>query len=396
MTFSAASSDSPDERTWSLRQALYQATHSWLWLVGLILLGGLLGWVASLIWPPTYQATLEVYVALNPYRAYEDTKFLALARPKYSNLDDYKNWQMSELESMIYLEEVLAETLERLQQVDPAWQGMSVLDLRQMLRADWRSAGTWSFVAEGKNRTLTAQAAEVWTQVVIEQVENAIQAAQQTILTDQALETAAREQMQIQRRRQQLLSGQERLQDWRESVAGQAIDQPLLSADRWKVLAIVSGLATFTPAWQKVLAEAPAPQSSGQTYQQWIDQVIEIIGEENEALAEALGQIEVSRSQLMQDYAAQAKASLGLSPNLQVQGMVSPAGPDQAAIETLRPTGTLVLVGGILGMLAWFYWLVWKVGQSGLWRRRLSAASLTVTTPSQDEDRTPDQAGPLD
>lgn len=369
MNLSPLSSDSPGERTWTLRQALYQATHQWPWLVGLILLGGLLGWAANLIWPPTYQATVEVYVALNPYRAYEDSRFLALARPKYSNLDDYKNWQMSELEAMIYLQEVLDQTLQRLQQLDPAWQTKTILDLRPMLRADWRSAGTWSFVAEGKDRSLTSQAVKVWTEVVIEQVDDAVQAAQQAILIDYSLEKAAEEGMQIQRRHQQLQAGQERLLDWLEAGADHPADQPIAAAERWQALAIVSGLATFTPAWQAVLAEAPAPNRSVQDYRQWLEQVRQLIDEEDRALAERAGQIEASRAQLMQDYALQTKASLGLSPNLQVQGTVGLAGSEQPSIETLRPTGTLVLVGGILGLLAWFYWLIWNIGRAGIWRK---------------------------
>jgi len=255
-----------------------------------------------------------------------------------------------------------------------------------MLRADWRSAGTWSFVAEGKDRNLTSQAVQVWTQVVIERVDRAVQAAQQAIQIDYSLEATAQERAQVQGRRQQLLAGKERLLDWWEAVSDQPLDQPVSATERWRVLAIVSGLATFTPAWQTVLAEAPAPAGSVQDYQQWVEQVRQLIDAESESLAARAGQIEVSRERYLQEYALQVKASLGLSPNLLIQGTVGLAGPEQPVIEMLRPTGTLVLVGGILGLLAWLYWLIWVTGRYGARRKPLPASSPAAPTPDQGKE----------
>jgi hypothetical protein len=94
--------------------------HRWPTLIAFTLIGCLVGWGVSLFYPPFYRATASLYVGLNPYRAFNDTTFLALANPDYTNIDDYNNWQMSQLNAAIYLDEIIQTTLDRLQERDDA------------------------------------------------------------------------------------------------------------------------------------------------------------------------------------------------------------------------------------------------------------------------------------
>ena len=55
--------------TWNLRQEILTATHRWCWIVASFLLGALLVWVVSYIYPAPYRATQVLYVGLNAYRA---------------------------------------------------------------------------------------------------------------------------------------------------------------------------------------------------------------------------------------------------------------------------------------------------------------------------------------
>lgn len=350
-----------ESKHWTLRESAYQAFHRWPLLVALVFLGGLLGWGVGRVWPPDYQATVQVYVGLNPYRAWEDTRFLALARPKYSNLDDYKNWQMAQLEALIFLDEILRQTLRELNRVDPAWQGVSTFDLRLMLRADWRSAGAWSLVAQSPERDRADQAVQTWSRVAVERVEGAVLAAQQAILLDQQLQTLADEQERTQARLQQLNGGQAGLRLKLEALLAEESSAPLELVESWETLGLVSGLADFSVLWQSTLAAQPAQPATAEELRQWLALVDQVIIQERRSLLERAGQIEAERLRLVDEYARQMNLSLGLSPNLEIQNLES------LPLESLRPTGALVGVGGLVGLLAWLYAAFWEVS----YQRRL-------------------------
>ncbi len=180
-------------KNWSLPEEIYRALHQWPLILAFCLVGALLGWAVSRVWPSSFRATANLYVALNPYRAYEDSRFAALADPRYSNLDDYKNWQMAQLQSVIFLDEIIEETLVKLQIKDEFWEKADSEKLRSMLSTQWRSPGTWGLVAEGNNRRNTKQAANVWSQVVLTRVPAAIRAAREAILIDEELQAISEE-----------------------------------------------------------------------------------------------------------------------------------------------------------------------------------------------------------
>ena len=134
-------------KAWSLAKELYRSFHQWPVILLFMGVGALVGWSLTFMLPANYRAVEQVYVGLNPYRAFSDANFLAVARPKYSNIDDYKNWQMSQLETVIYLDTFMDATLDRLRKQDPYWDNMDANQLFNILEADWRTAGVWSLIA---------------------------------------------------------------------------------------------------------------------------------------------------------------------------------------------------------------------------------------------------------
>ena len=43
---------------WNFRDEILAAAHRWYWVVASFLLGALLGWLVSFVWPAPYRATL--------------------------------------------------------------------------------------------------------------------------------------------------------------------------------------------------------------------------------------------------------------------------------------------------------------------------------------------------
>ena len=336
-------------RYWKLRDEIYNSLHRWPSMVIFFALGCILGWVLSLLLPPTYRATTQIYVGLNPYRAYSDSRWLALAKPKYSNIDDYKNWQMSELELAIYLDEILQETLAKLREDDPYWQQVDIYELNNMLEAEWRSAGTWSLVAETSSPERAEQAVRAWSEIAVLRVQDAVQSAQRTAMIDEELQSVIEELLQVRTRKEILKTSQDALQEWVDVVQGPAKNEPLDPIERWKVESIAAGTAQFTPGWMALLDEQPDENAPAEAYIEWIYQISSAIDTELTLLEPRRKRLNAERSQLEGQYSQVSKSSLGLSPNIVIEGL------QNIPPKRLKPTGNLVLIGGIIGLSSWIF-----------------------------------------
>jgi hypothetical protein len=332
---------------WTLRDEIYNSLHRWPSMVVFFALGCILGWALSFLLPSSYRVTTQIYVGLNPYRAYSDSRWLALAKPKYSNIDDYKNWQMSELESAIYLDEILQETLEKLREDEPYWQQVDIQELRNILGAEWRSAGTWSLVAEASNPERAEQAVRAWSKIAVIRVEDAVQSAQQTAMIDEELQSVIDELLQVRTRKETLKTSQDALKEWADIAQGPAKNEPLDPIERWKVKSIAAGAAQFTPIWMALLDEQPDENAPLKAYIEWIDKISSTIDNELFLLEPRSKRLNADRSQLESQYSQVSKSSLGLSPNIVIEGF------QNIPPKRLKPTGNLVLIGGIIGLSSW-------------------------------------------
>jgi len=334
-------------RHWELRSELYNAFHRWPTLLAFIALGCAVGWVLSFIWPPYSRANTQIYVGLNPYRTYSDTQFLALTLPKYSNIDNYHYWQMSQLQAVIFLDAILESTLSELRKVDPYWDGINVDQIRQMLEAEWRSAGAWSLIATHPDSAQAEQAVDVWSAVIQEQISRAIQSGRDTFMIDQRLDAIAKEELRAKIQRLELLDAKTTLLAWDSSSKDFPTDQPLNAVERWHVLSQVTRLAQFTPEWLAVLENQPSVSSPPGDYQDWISQVKSLIDAELISTQKRLEFLESERIQLTRLFSEMSKKSLGLSPNIEIEGI------ERLLTKVVRPTSLFILIGGTIGLLIW-------------------------------------------
>jgi capsular polysaccharide biosynthesis protein len=332
---------------WTLRDEIYNSLHRWPSMVIFFALGCVLGWALSFLLLSSYRATTQIYVGLNPYRAYSDSRWLALAKPKYSNIDDYKNWQMSELESAIYLDEILQETLKKLREDDPYWQQVDIYELNSMLEAEWRSAGTWSLVAESSSPERAEQAVRAWSEIAVIRVQDAVKSAQRTAIIDEELQSVIEELLQVRTRKETLKTSRFALKEWADTARGPAMNEHLDPIERWKVESIAAGAAQFTPGWMALLDEQPDENAPPEAYIEWIDQISATIDNELSLLEPRSKKLNAEQSQLESQYSQVSKSSLGLSPSIVIEGL------QNAPTKRLKPTGNLVLIGGIIGLSSW-------------------------------------------
>jgi hypothetical protein len=303
----------------------------------------------SWIFPANYRASATIYVALNPYRTYEDSNFLANVKPEYSNLDDYKNWQMGQLNTVVFLDEIVQETLDRLKEKDQTWEPIEAKQLREQFITEWRSAGKWSLVAENRDEELSAQAAETWGEVVVERVGAAVDSARDLISIDYELEAAAENLNVARHQLQQLENTHDQLEGWLLNVQEFPAEEPIDVAERWRILGLVTDLAQFEPGWIELLKNQPEESASRDVTMNWIGQVLNKIEAETSILEESIEQLEQEQADLEEQYAAQFDLSRGLSPNMEIERIES------VPAERVQPHALMTLVGGVCGLLLWVF-----------------------------------------
>jgi hypothetical protein len=335
--------------TWSLREEIQSTGLRWPVIVLFILVGCLLGLLLSWLLPAPFQATSDLYVGLDAYRALRDRSLPV----RVETANDYKNWQMANLELVLFTQPVLEQTLIQLRQQDAYWETVGTDELLSMLDVFWRNAGRWSMVAEHPQSDRARQAVQAWEATSLEVIHNALQKSQQVLVLDARIQAASNEQARLTSRQAELIQAQEMLHRWVDIINQQPADEPLgdpLRRQGW----ISVGIPQPVPAWESLSQAYPGLNAPVEEYADWAisaDEVLsaELIGVEGKIEAQSL-----AVEKLSEEYSQANAQGLGLSANLVVES-VTEAPPE---ISQPRTTSTLVLVGGLLGLFAWMaFWL---------------------------------------
>lgn len=333
------------KRTWLLREALYALFHDWKTLLLAFALGSILGLLSSFLWPPYYKASRMVYVGLNPYRAYSDSPFLALAKPRYSNIDNYHYWQMNQLQTALFLDETIEAVLETLRAQDPYWQSVDSTELRHMFSVEWRTAGAWYWIVRHRSAEKAEQALLAWQTQGLDRIAQAVQASQTAIFTDQKLIELSREILLRRLRLQSLRYSMERLQEWQQEARSLPQEQPLSPALHWQLESLTNAYAKNTPLWQKLLDEQPPPTAPLHQTLPWVERILAEYHSEIETLPQEIRALEEQEADLKKQYHQANEQSLGLSPTLVIKSS------GKVNVKEIRPTSHLMLIGGVLAVL---------------------------------------------
>ncbi len=342
---------------WSLRTEILTITHRWPIIVFFIIVGSLVGWGAARIYPSPYQAAAELYVGLDVYRWAKDQNVLRFTGGVPFNFpDDYKNWQMANLNVIILTDDVKREVLRRLRERDSYWLDVSREQLSDMMEVYWRNAGRWRIVVNNPQPQHAIQAVEIWQDVSIELIQTATFHARNTMLFDIQLQSIASQQNQTQvelAAQQELLQAFGRLQtEIAQISADQAVPVDLHS----QLQTLAAASAQDTPGWSILLKELPAADSQPIHYQEWATGVQALLQEEVQISQLALNRMEIEWDQTIESFTEASQSSRGVSPTLEVEKISDSIEP---AIR-IRPTSTLALIGGLLGLVIWgLYWAGW-------------------------------------
>jgi len=333
---------------WNPRAEILTATHRWPVIMLFILVGSLVGVAIAYLLPSPYRAEASLLVAYN-------------ADVHLRNPDDYKNWQMEQLNLFILSEEVLQETLDRLKTQDQAWSETTIDGLSDKLHVYWRNAGEWRLVAESPDPELADELVNTWEQVILEQIAAASVHASAVLSLSTNLDNLSNQRLELKLRATQLQQIRQALQSWIQAIKSSSSNEPLDILEREFLLSRVSSLAGWHPQGIALLDSAPPSDAGSLQYIPWLEEALVLLEEELASIGPQTNQITSEYDEMYAAWSEELNASRGLTAFLIVEPLDQQPDPAQPT----RPTSLLAFVGGLVGLLVWgLIWLARPIRQA--------------------------------
>jgi hypothetical protein len=342
---------------WSLREDLLLAAHRLYQVLAFCLVGAFIGALVAYLAPTPYRASRELYVGLNVGQAGQDRSAANQAGTVFVNANDYKNWQMASLNSVVFMDPIIDETLARLQAVNPYWTIVGREELARMLHVYWRNAGKWRLVAESQFPDRAIEAVLVWQDVLVDHVHRAVAEANQALTVDTQIQSLAQTRVQAQEQLIALTNAQQAINDWRLAQVQEPAEQPLDPDERADLQQILEPLQNSPTSLN--LAGFPASQASRAELLAWLEPLQARLEQSVSAAGEHSDSLEGEYQDLSAQFAQASQGSLGLSPELLVQKLSR----TRVYLEPVRPWGVMMLVGAVVGWIVWALWWLYGANQ---------------------------------
>ena len=336
-------------KDWYLAEVVKYAFHRWPIIVAFILVGGLVGAASSIIWPAPYRAVTEIFVGLDVFRAVESRYVGEYANLEFRYPDDYKRWQMTQLNDLVLSEEYLEETLARLRNQDFYWSRVEPIDLLPAISVHWRDPGRWQLVAESDTSEQALYLVETWKDVVLDKTNLAIASSQDLFFLDIKLQILESEQVRISLDIDELYGIKDNLVKLRKDLEKGGDDELLGELQYAELTVLFTQAGICVPDWYQPGHEPLSPDSLTQDGLFWIDQAITLLNRRLENLSNQLDEVRSEQVVLMDQWRLSLHSGRGLAATIIVE--------DYSEVFTRvsqpRSPGTATLVGGIFGLLVW-------------------------------------------
>jgi hypothetical protein len=324
---------------WEPRTEILERAHRWPVILLFVLAGSLLGALLAAVMPTPYRAEAGLQVTYN-----------ADVHPR--NPDDWKNWQMEQLDILIHSDEVVGETLSRMQTRDPVWEQTTLEELRLKLHTYWRNAGEWRLVAESPSGDQAEELVTTWEQVILEQLNQALEQARAALGLSTRMDAISATLVDLKLKTAELEGIQRALNRWKDSATSANVDQPLTSLDRWQLTSQIARIAGWDRAGLALLEETPPENAPRSDYLPWVEKALVMTTQQMESIAPQSVQLQAEYDQLYAEQAVVLLASRGLTSYLTAE----PLDRQEPPAKQVRSTAAMAFVGGILGFIAWCLW----------------------------------------
>jgi hypothetical protein len=315
---------------WTIRDEFIYLSQRWPYLLLAFLAGSLLGWGLARLLPAAYEAQTRWSVAIN-----------ADAEPR--NPDDFKNWQLQQLEAFLLSEAVLAETAARLN-------GMDVETLASQVETRWRNTGQWTLAARGGSAEEARTVVAAWSAAGQEQLAAAAGYAQEMLSLERSLRQTRNDLSLVQGRLAVLQQAGDALGIFQAALQNRPEAEPLPELERWNLALIAGQALADDPAAASLLAQMPPPQAPASEYPAFIALVQAGLEQQLSRQDARETALQTAYEEFTAAWQTAEQAAHGLSAYLAVEPL------QQGAISAAarQNTGMAALVGGLVGLLVFF------------------------------------------
>mgnify|MGYP006291528429 CR=1 FL=1 len=343
-------------KKWLLRKKLLDLIKSWPVLLAVILLSSLAGWGIMHFWSPPPRAAVDIYIGIDINRVMDVSSLAVYAKTEPFNIDDYKNWQLSQVKAIATSEAIADQTLKRLRERDPAWEEITPSEFQRMQDLSWYDIGQWRLQIKAPEKEQAVQGVLAWRDVLVSELHSLTEKGEEMFHLDGQLRALDSAIVEYQARNldlnlllDQIESFTSRINDSSQSTGGPA------PGFRDEILVMVTDFARSTPAWQRLLDSFPEPKGGWAAYLDWLEKTARTGRTELENNLKLIEELEADYQETFAEHLQKVKQARGLSPTLIVEAHQS-----QVNISRHYPDGVIILLSGVLGTLIYLIiWLMW-------------------------------------
>ena len=335
-------------QTWSFRDEILRMVSQWYIVLAFIVVGGLLGYGGTYLFPAPYRSTADLYVGIDVIRVGEMEHVIPLAKHEPLNLDDYKNWQLKQVADVLSSDKVVGRTLDALRGQDGYWNQVKAEDLKAWMDTYWYDAGIWRLEVVHLQAEYASQAVETWRDMGYARIEELLVYAERAAELDAELQSSNTSIGIVEERIANLEVFLTTAEEWDAELAALPGEQTLDEDTRLALETWLDQQAESGSAWDALIVSFPDTEADLQTYHDWLEEAH--LGAQG-ALADSQAEqalLAAKREEALEEYNQAQDDSFGLSANLYLEPSF---GVSQGA--RVRSTGTVTLASGGVGLLAW-------------------------------------------
>jgi len=339
---------------WKLREKILQFIRTWPILILVFIGSGVVSWSVVHLFPPTQRAVAEIYIGIDITRVYDVSSIATYAKTEPFNIDDYKNWQLSQIEGIASSELIADQSLEELRNLDSYWESVSITDFLSMQGLDWYDVGVWRMQIQTPDKENALQGVQVWREKLLQELTRLIEESEDALEFEGRMRAANEAITQLEIRVEKLIILKGNIDLLSEKFSDTNPDQVVDKLTRDELWSMFVGLAFDDFLWAKTLNDFPDQDQTQLMYTDWLARVLIIIDTDTEITSQLLETLEEDIDFLTEDYVREIYEAQGLSTSLYVEELTM-----DPRLEPYYQDSVIGLLGSFLGLL--IYIIVWLV-----------------------------------
>ncbi len=337
---------------WKLREKIIQFIRSWPLLILVFIGSGVVSWSIVHLFPPAQRAVAEIYIGIDITRVYDVSSMSTYAKTEPFNIDDYKNWQLSQVKGIASSELIADQSLAELRNLNSYWESVSTAEFMNMQGLDWYDVGVWRMLIQAPDKENALQGVQVWRDKLLQELTRLIEESKDVLEFEGRMRAEDEAITQLEIRVDELRILRENidlfLEKFNDTDSGQVVDK-LTRDELWSMFV---GTAADDFLWAQTLNDFPDQDQTQLIYMDWLARVLIIIDTDKEKTSQLLETLEGDLVLLTEDYIREINEAQGLSASLYVEELTL-----DPRMEPYYKDSVIGLLGSFLGLL--IYIMIW-------------------------------------